>query len=96
MLIVNVNMARDIGLCSPKVLAIGAILAPILTMSRERQFESRPRNNLRLEAELWKAIDAARRQRPGSVSRNTWITEAVLEKLKRDGIDTPKTGGSDV
>ena len=42
------------------------------------------RINLRLPAETFEAIDAARGARPGNVSRNTWITEAVEEKLARD------------
>jgi carboxyl-terminal processing protease len=29
-------------------------------------------------------IDRARMRRPGNISRNTWITEAILEKLERD------------
>ena len=42
------------------------------------------RINLRLSAETFEAIDAARGARPGIISRNTWITEAVEEKLARD------------
>ncbi|MBB5745707.1 hypothetical protein GGR13_001291 [Brevundimonas variabilis] len=34
---------------------------------------------------MFTAIDAARLARPGHVSRNTWLTEAVQEKLARDG-----------
>ena len=45
---------------------------------------SRMRTNLRLTLQLWTAIDKARRQRPGNVSRNTWITEAVQEKLEKE------------
>jgi hypothetical protein len=42
------------------------------------------RINLRLSAETFAAIDAARSDRPGHVSRNTWLTEAVQEKLSRE------------
>ena len=42
------------------------------------------RINLRLPGETFDAIDAAQCVRPGNVSRNTWITEAVEEKLARD------------
>lgn len=42
------------------------------------------RINLRLPGETFDAIDAARGARPGNISRNTWITEAVEEKLARD------------
>ena len=44
----------------------------------------RIRQNIRLDKNLWDRIDQARDERPGSISRNTWITEAVLEKLERD------------
>lgn len=42
-----------------------------------------PRTNLRLSGELLMAVDDARSKRPGKISRNTWITEAILEKLER-------------
>ena len=46
--------------------------------------DNRVRQSIRLKKQLWDGIDRARSERPGSVSRNTWITEAVLEKLQRD------------
>ena len=42
------------------------------------------RINLRLPGETFEAIDSCRAARPGTVSRNTWITEAIAEKLERD------------
>ena len=42
------------------------------------------RTNLRLPADIFAAIDDACAARPGNVSRNTWIAEAVKEKLARD------------
>lgn len=42
------------------------------------------RQSLRLAADVWTAIDASRQRRPGNVSRNSWIAEAVFEKLKRE------------
>lgn len=42
------------------------------------------RINLRLPAETFAAIDQSRSTRPGHVSRNTWLTEAVAEKLARE------------
>lgn len=42
------------------------------------------RINLRLASALFAKIDAARAARPGNVSRNTWITEAIEEKLARE------------
>jgi len=42
------------------------------------------RINLRLVSETFAAIDRARALRPGHISRNTWLTEAVEEKLARE------------
>jgi hypothetical protein len=44
------------------------------------------RINLRLTAETFATIDAACAARPGNVSRNTWIAEAVQEKLAREPV----------
>jgi len=38
--------------------------------------DPRARQSLRLDAEMWETIDAVRLGRGGSISRNTWITEA--------------------
>jgi hypothetical protein len=42
------------------------------------------RINLRLSAQTFRAIDDARGRRAGNVSRNTWIAEAIEEKLARE------------
>jgi len=47
------------------------------------------RINLRLPNETFEAIDLARATRPGRVSRNTWITEAIQEKLTREISSNP-------
>ena len=44
--------------------------------------DHKARQSLRLAAEIAQAVDAARMRRAGNVSRNTWITEAILEKLR--------------
>jgi hypothetical protein len=44
------------------------------------------RTNLRLPAGTFTAIDDACAARPGNVSRNTWIAEAIAEKLARDAV----------
>jgi hypothetical protein len=46
--------------------------------------EKRLRQSLRLQPDIWEEIDDARGKRPGSISRNTWISEAILEKLLRE------------
>lgn len=69
----------------------GAMLADSKTPS----VRTLDRINLRLSAETFEAIDASRVQRPGNISRNTWITEAIQEKLARDRADSLKGGGSD-
>jgi predicted HicB family RNase H-like nuclease len=51
------------------------------------------RINLRLSPEAFAAIDQARAARPGHVSRNTWLTEAVEEKLARELANQPEVGG---
>ncbi len=45
------------------------------------------RFNLRLDQETFEAIDVVRARRPGNISRNTWITEAIQEKLARESGD---------
>lgn len=54
--------------------------------------DDRARQNVRLEPEILTAIDVSRRRRPGNISRNTWITEAILEKLQRDNDQDDTTG----
>jgi hypothetical protein len=54
---------------------------PIRTSTK---LEDRGRQSLRLDPEVWTAIDMARLRRAGSISRNTWITEAIAEKLARE------------
>jgi hypothetical protein len=52
------------------------------------------RINLRLSAGTFAAIDAVRADRPGNISRNTWITEAVAEKLAREASANDRSGES--
>lgn len=51
--------------------------------SRSNAPNALERINLRLSSEALAAIDAECLRRVGNVSRNTWITEAVTEKLAR-------------
>lgn len=53
----------------------------ILKLAVTRTLE---RLNVRLHQETLEAIDSSRACRVGSVSRNTWIAEAIQEKLDRD------------
>jgi hypothetical protein len=48
------------------------------------KLEDRGRQSLRLDPEVWTAIDKVRLRRAGSISRNPWITEAIAEKLARE------------
>ena len=52
--------------------------------SKTASIRTLDRINLRLPAETFEAIDTCRGNRPGTVSRNTWITEAVEEKLAQE------------
>lgn len=55
----------------------------MISDSKTASIRTLDRINLRLPGETFDAIDAARGERPGMVSRNTWITEAIEEKLAR-------------
>lgn len=46
-----------------------------------KKIDDRGRQSLRLEAGIWDAIDQARGRRPGNITRTTWITEAIIDKL---------------
>lgn len=63
----------------------------MITDSKTDTIGTLDRINLRLSGQTFNAIDAARGERPGIVSRNTWITEAIHEKLARvrveDGLE---------
>jgi len=77
---------KDDWLCG--VLYRFLLLAPlwhlIRIMSSTAKKDDRPRQNVRLHPQMWEAIDDVRTKRPGVVSRNTWIAEAILEKLARE------------
>jgi hypothetical protein len=40
--------------------------------------------NLRVPESLVKEVDALRKRRTGKISRNTWILEAIEDKIKRE------------
>lgn len=46
--------------------------------------EDELRFTLRGSVYLFSLIDKARGRRPGKISRNTWILEAITEKLMRE------------
>jgi predicted HicB family RNase H-like nuclease len=48
------------------------------TQEQERVF------NLRVPESLVTAVDALRKQRTGKISRNTWILEAIEDKIQRE------------
>ena len=56
--------------------------------SKSATVRSLDRINLRLAGETFAAIDSACAARPGNVSRNTWIAEAIEEKLARERTGT--------
>ncbi len=79
----------------------GATWAPTLAVMTviHVKVDDRARQNLRLDVEIWAAIDAARMRRAGTISRNTWITEAIAEKLALEQNNSPphwKSGSSHV
>ena len=42
---------------------------------------------LRIPTHLRDAVDTSAASRPGRMSRNSWIAEAIVEKLKKEGVD---------
>jgi hypothetical protein len=40
--------------------------------------------NLRVPESLVKEVDALRKRRTGKISRNTWILEAIEDKIQRE------------
>ena len=52
--------------------------------SKAQAVRSYDRINLRLSAETLGEIGEACDGRPGNISRNTWIAEAIQEKLTRE------------
>jgi metal-responsive CopG/Arc/MetJ family transcriptional regulator len=64
------------------IMKIGATLAPMNNTAKTHK--NRDRTSLRLDGELVAMIDKARIKRVGVVSRNTWIAEAIQEKLARE------------
>lgn len=73
----------------------GAIMAPMNTTPKAAAVRALDRLNLRLPQETVEAIDSARARRIGNVSRNTWITEAIQEKLNRESAKNNQQGESD-
>lgn len=61
--------------------------------SRPATVRSLDRINLRLAGDTFAQIDAACAARPGNVSRNTWIAEAVEEKLARERLTVTANDG---
>ena len=61
--------------------------------SKSTAVRSLDRINLRLAGYTFAAIDAACAERPGNVSRNTWIAEAIDEKLARERVASAANDG---
>jgi len=74
----------------------GATMAPMKADRKDSRFSALERINLRLAPEVLEAIDTECSRRAGNVSRNTWIIEAVAERLARLGsLPRPQgTGGA--
>ncbi len=51
---------------------------------KEPHDEDEVRFTLRGSHYLFSLIDRARGRRPGKISRNTWVLEAITEKLKKE------------
>jgi len=73
----------------------GAKMAPMNTARKDSRSRALERINLRLAPEVLKAIDVECSRRAGNVSRNTWITEAVTERLARLTSPSSQQGSGD-
>lgn len=67
----------------------------MLADSKSATVRTLDRINLRLAPETFEAIDESRGQRAGNISRNTWITEAIEEKLARGRASGLEEGRAD-
>jgi hypothetical protein len=54
--------------------------------SQEENAEKERIFNLRVPESLVAKVDALRKRRTGKISRNTWILEAIEDKLARESI----------
>jgi len=64
-----------------------------MNMTPTKATDKRKRSNLRLPPKIEDQVDRARRRRPGKVSRNTWILEAIQEKLAREAAANDDNNG---
>ena len=83
------------GYTVPSILSIGKrlILAeppkpPVSKRQNSDELEE-VRFTLRAPQFVFSQVDAARRSRSGFVSRNTWILEAITERLERELLGRP-------
>lgn len=54
--------------------------------SQEENQEKERIFNLRVPESLVEKVDALRKRRPGKISRNTWILEAIADKVERESV----------
>jgi hypothetical protein len=60
--------------------------------SQEENEEKERIFNLRVPESLVARVDALRKRRAGKISRNTWILEAIEDRIKREGSSTSNRG----
>ena len=70
-------------------------MMPLMTPAPSDSTRTLYRINLRIPPEMFAKIDALRSQRVGHVSRNTWITEAIQEKLVRDAANNEQSASGE-
>lgn len=54
--------------------------------SEKKTSNTKSRANVRFDPDIWAKVDQSRNTRVGFVSRNSWILEAVIEKLTKEGV----------
>ena len=58
--------------------------------SQEEHTEKERIFNLRVPESLVAKVDALRKRRAGKISRNTWILEAIEDKVEREQVNQSK------
>jgi hypothetical protein len=68
-----------------KLIRKGAPSVPLPEKDEEEELDPRINLIMRLKKSVSERVKMAAKERPFKTPANTWITEAILEKLKKEG-----------
>lgn len=68
-----------------KLIRKGAPSVPTKEKEDEEDVDPRIKLTLRIKKSVIERLEMASKERPLKTPANTWITEAILEKLKKEG-----------